>query len=113
MRGLWLLPALALLLAACEPKASDDAFGRRVRAYLLSHPEVLQEVAQRLDAKEAADLSAQADRAYDAHLAANGALFNKLSLGGTPAFIVGDKIILGEDMPAVDAAVRRERARKT
>jgi protein-disulfide isomerase len=231
--------ALALLVGACQPRASDDAaFGRRVRAYLLSHPEVLQEMAQRLDDQQAAkqtsdqkraqallpslrsaiehdprdfvanpngaitvtefydyrcphcadaapkvvslikanpdirfvfkempifgptsehaardalavkkgggdslglyqaymsarpleedaidpiarrdgaqpaDLSPAAARAYDAHLADTGALFNKLALGGTPAFIVGDQIILGEDMDAVDAAIRQQRARK-
>jgi protein-disulfide isomerase len=45
---------IALGLAACQPGVSDDAaFGQRVHAYLLSHPEVLQEVGQRLDAKQA------------------------------------------------------------
>jgi protein-disulfide isomerase len=236
----WPIAALALVLAACQPRASDDAaFGKRVRAYLLGHPEVLQEVAQRLDAKQDAeqmsaekraeallpslrsaverdprdfvanpagaitvtefydyrcphcadaapkvlalihdhpdvrfvfkempifgptsehaaraalavrkdggdslglyqafmsakplqdddidqlarakgarpqDLSPAADRAYDAQMADTGALFNKLALGGTPAFIVGDHIILGEDMPAVDAAIQQQRSRKT
>jgi protein-disulfide isomerase len=238
MRRLFVWAALGLSLAACDSQTSDAAFGKRVRAYLLSHPEVLQEMAQRLDAKQAAeqlseqkraeallpslrskverdprdfvanpggritvtefydyrcphcadaapkvldlirnnpdvrvvfkempifgptsehaaraalavkkdggdslglyqaymsarplqddvidqlallkgagaqDISATADRAYDAHLADNGALFNKLSLGGTPAFIVGDQIILGEDMDAVNAAVKQQRAKK-
>jgi protein-disulfide isomerase len=230
---------LALTLAACDSRTSDEAFGRRVRAYLLSHPEVLQEVAQRLDARQDAeqlsaqkraeallptlrpaierdardfvanpagaitvtefydyrcphcadaapkvlqlirdhpdvrfvfkempifgptsehaaraalavkkdggdslglyqafmsakplqdaaidqlarekganpeDLSPTAVRAYDAHMADTGALFNKLSLNGTPAFIVGDQIILGEDMAAVDAAIQQQRGKKS
>jgi protein-disulfide isomerase len=239
MRRLWPLALLlGLTLAACDSKTSDEAFGQRVRAYLLSHPEVLQEVAQRLDARQAADqasdqkraeallpslrskverdprdfvanpngritvtefydyrcphcadaapkvvslirdnpdvrfvfkempifgptsehaaraalavrkdggdslglyqafmsarplqddaidplarekgaagqdLSAAADRAYDAQMADTGVLFNRLALGGTPAFIVGDHIILGEDMDAVNAAVRQERGKK-
>lgn len=238
MRRLWVWAAVGLALASCDSKSSDEAFGRRVRAYLLSHPEVLQEVGQRLDAKLAVeqlsdqkraeallpglrpaverdprdfvanpdgkitvtefydyrcphcanaapkvialiranpdvrfvfkempifgptsehaaraalavrkdggdslglyqafmaahslqddeidqmargkgakpdDLSPTAFRPYDAHLAANGVLFNKLALGGTPAFIVGDKIILGEDMDAVNTAVRQQRAKK-
>jgi protein-disulfide isomerase len=49
----WL--ASLLVLGACQAKTPDDAaFGQKVRAYLLGHPEVLQEVAQRLDAKAAA-----------------------------------------------------------
>jgi protein-disulfide isomerase len=60
----------------------------------------------------AQDLSAAADRAYDAQMADTGVLFNRLALGGTPAFIVGDHIILGEDMDAVNAAVRQERGKK-
>ncbi|MBV8594401.1 MAG: DsbA family protein, partial [Caulobacteraceae bacterium] len=46
------LAAAATLLAACDAgPASDEAFGRRVRAYLLVHPEVLQEAMQRLQTK--------------------------------------------------------------
>ena len=48
------LTLATLALAGCQPTAPDDAaFGQRVRAYLLSHPEVLQEVGQRLEAKQA------------------------------------------------------------
>ena len=57
-RGLSVL-AIALaaaLLTGCQDKAANDAaFGQRVRAYLLAHPEVLQESARRLDAKLAED----------------------------------------------------------
>lgn len=229
---------LVLALAACGARTTDDeAFGRHVRAYLLAHPEVLQEVGQRLDAKLAAaeesdqrraetllprlrsaverdprdfvanpngavtvtefydyrcphcvdaapkvlaliranpdvrlvfkempifgptsehaaraalavkkaggdsldlyqafmtarplddttidqiahqkgalpkDLDPASDAATTAkaQLADTRALFEKLALGGTPAFIVGDQIILGEDMAAVDAAVAKAR----
>jgi protein-disulfide isomerase len=47
-----LLIAAALALAGCQRQ--DEAFGAKVRAYLLEHPEVLQEVAQKLDEKEKA-----------------------------------------------------------
>jgi protein-disulfide isomerase len=235
--GRWAFVMLALTLSACQGQVSDDqAFGKRVRAYLLDHPEVLQEVAQRLDAKMAANEAAEQRRAealvpsvrgaverdprdfvanpggsitvtefYDyrcphcanaapkvlalihdnpdvrfvfkempifgptsehaaraalavkkaggdsigfystamashalddmtidrlalakgaraadiapsadssAHLAQTAALFAKLNLGGTPAFIVGDHIYLGEDnMAALNAAIARARAR--
>lgn len=51
------LPALAALAAAaialtsCQ-KTEDAAFGAKVRAYLLAHPEVLEEMAVRLREKE-------------------------------------------------------------
>ena len=45
-----LLVLLALGLAACEPR-SDAEFGARVRAYLLEHPEVLQEAYEKLEEK--------------------------------------------------------------
>ena len=47
------------------------------------------------------------------HIAETYALFNKLALGGTPAFIIGDDIVYGEDMDAVEAAVRRAEAGAT
>jgi protein-disulfide isomerase len=54
------------LAAACHAQApespSDIAFGQRVRAYLLNHPEVMQEVFERLQAKEEAE-KAQGARA--------------------------------------------------
>jgi protein-disulfide isomerase len=40
-----------LALSACEKKP-DDAFGQQVRAYLLAHPELLQEMAVKLQEKE-------------------------------------------------------------
>jgi protein-disulfide isomerase len=244
MRGLRLaalgLTALALLACQKSPATGDDAFGQKVRAYLLAHPEVLREVSQKLEAKDAADevaarhkaiaslpalrkaverdphdfvanpggtitlteffdyrcphcvnvapkvvalikahpdvrvvfkempifgplsehaaraalavkmgggnylglyqsfmaarpledstvdrvalaegakpadLTGAAAAAAQAQLVRNAALFNKLDLGGTPAFIIGDQIILGEDMEAVNAAVAKaEAARKT
>ncbi|HEY2051301.1 MAG TPA: DsbA family protein [Caulobacteraceae bacterium] len=57
-----------------------------------------------------ADLAPAAARQDDAHLAANAALFNKLDLEGTPAFIVGNQFVLGDDMKALDAAVASARA---
>ena len=47
--------AFGVTLAACQPGSGDAAFGQRVRAYLLAHPEVIQESARRLQAKYAAD----------------------------------------------------------
>ena len=42
-----------MLLGACAPKP-DKAFGDKVRAYLLEHPEVLLEVSAKLEQKQAA-----------------------------------------------------------
>lgn len=45
---------LALALAGCQ-KADDAAFGKRVHDYLLAHPEVIQEAAQKLQEKQVAE----------------------------------------------------------
>ncbi len=220
-----------MAVTACQPSALDDAaFGRRIRAYLLAHPEVIQESAQRLQARFAADDDAaqRAGRALiprlraaiehdpadavanpngrvtvtefydyrcphcvnaapkvvnlirthpdvrfvfkespifgptsdhaaraalavkaaggdslafyrnlmtagplddatidrlarqqgvitvpktDPHLAATAALFQKLALGGTPAFIIGDEVVYGEDMDAVAADIAKAEAK--
>jgi protein-disulfide isomerase len=53
-----------LTLGACERTAAeDDAFGARVRAYLLSHPEVIQEAVDKLQQKADADEAAAQDKA--------------------------------------------------
>ena len=57
-----LLPALAagaLALSACN-KVDDAAFDARVHAYLLAHPEVIQEAIDKLQAKQEAQSAAQA-----------------------------------------------------
>jgi protein-disulfide isomerase len=66
---LLILPLAALALSACEPK-SDPVFGAKVRAYLLEHPEVLQEVVDKLQEKQAAEKLAQASQALRKNRAA-------------------------------------------
>lgn len=58
----------------------------------------------------AAALQARPTAEAAAHLAQTADLFNQLSLRGTPAFIVGDHIIIGENMAAVNADIARARA---
>ncbi|HEY9219722.1 MAG TPA: DsbA family protein [Phenylobacterium sp.] len=48
------MAATSLSLSACE-RVSDDAFGQKVRTYLLAHPEVLLEAQARLQEKQAAE----------------------------------------------------------
>jgi len=58
-RRLALIAVAAVALSACQQGAqSDQAFGERVRAYLLAHPEVLEEASQQLQVNE--DAKAQA-----------------------------------------------------
>jgi len=57
---------LALALAACQP-ADDAAFGQRVRAYLLEHPEVLEEAIRKLDENRAAAAGQAQVKALAAH----------------------------------------------
>lgn len=52
--------AAAVALGACNRTATDDtAFGDRIHAYLIAHPEVIQEAAEKLQQKQEA--AAQAD----------------------------------------------------
>jgi protein-disulfide isomerase len=52
----------------------------------------------------------QAAAAATRQIAETSALFTKLALGGTPAFIIGNQIVYGEDMDAVNADVAKARA---
>jgi protein-disulfide isomerase len=70
--------------------------------------ETIDQIALRFGAR-ASDL--RSHPAADTQLARTTALFNKLDLGGTPAFIVGDVIIPGEDMDAVSAAIAKARGK--
>lgn len=63
-----LAAAAALSLSGCQ-KAEDEAFGQRVRAYLLEHPEVLQEVAEKLQEKQQVELAKASAAALDRHRA--------------------------------------------
>jgi protein-disulfide isomerase len=70
-------PLIALSLfafagAGCHAQSSpesaaDKAFGAKVRAYLLAHPEVIQEAVDKLQAKETAAKDAEARTAVAAH----------------------------------------------
>jgi protein-disulfide isomerase len=70
-------PLIALSLfafagAGCQAQstsesAADKAFGAKVRAYLLTHPEVIQEAVDKLQAKETAAKDAEARVAVEAH----------------------------------------------
>ena len=55
--------ALAAVMALGGCQESDEAFGKRVQAYLLEHPEVLREASLKLQQKDQAD---QAKAALDA-----------------------------------------------
>jgi protein-disulfide isomerase len=66
------LSMVALAGAGCHAQSSpesaaDKAFGAKVRAYLLAHPEVIQEAVDKLQAKETAAKDAEARAAVAAH----------------------------------------------
>jgi protein-disulfide isomerase len=63
---------LTIGLAACSPaKMEDKAFGQKVRAYLLEHPELLQEMSDRLQQKQ---------RSQEAAVAKAGIKKNRMAL---------------------------------
>ena len=99
--------------ALAVKKAGGDALGLYA-AFMATHPlddAAINRIARQKGAQPA-DLAAAGDSDVAAHLAATASLFTKLSLDGTPAFIVGDEIILGEDLDAVTAAVAKTRAKR-
>jgi hypothetical protein len=53
---------VGILLGGCSPAKPDKAFGDKVRAYLLEHPEVLLEVSAKLEEKQAPKLAETAAR---------------------------------------------------
>src|SRR3954469_6326699 len=57
------LAIASLTLAGCDQAKPDKAFGEKVRAYLLEHPEVLMEASQKLQEKQAAQQTASAQKA--------------------------------------------------
>ncbi|WP_305307124.1 DsbA family protein [Phenylobacterium sp.] len=63
------LCASALALSACD-RASDAAFGDRVRAYLLEHPEVIEEAVQKLGQKREIEAAQAATSAIETQRAA-------------------------------------------
>jgi len=64
-RTLLTLIVAAMALAACGD--NDQAFDNRVHAYLLSHPEVIQEVEAKLQARQQAQADAAAMALIDSH----------------------------------------------
>jgi protein-disulfide isomerase len=57
------LAVAGLTLAGCNQAKPDKAFGEKVRAYLLEHPEVLMEASQKLQEKQAAQQAASSQKA--------------------------------------------------
>lgn len=57
------LAVSGLVLAGCDQAKPDKAFGEKVRAYLLEHPEVLMEASQKLQEKQASQQAASAQKA--------------------------------------------------
>ena len=59
--------AAAGLTACSQANGQDEAFGQKVRAYLLEHPEVLEEAIRALDAKRSAEAAADQTKALAAN----------------------------------------------
>jgi protein-disulfide isomerase len=57
------LAITGLTLAGCDQSKPDKAFGEKVRAYLLEHPEVLMEASEKLQEKQAAQEAVSSQKA--------------------------------------------------
>jgi protein-disulfide isomerase len=80
---------LTVSAAGCaEARKGDDAFGAKVKAYLMAHPEVIQEAMESLEAKRQAEETLKARKSIGEHKAE---LFSKSgdpSLGSGPITVV-------------------------
>ncbi|MGH6955111.1 MAG: DsbA family protein [Caulobacteraceae bacterium] len=94
--------------AALAAKAQGKDYLGLYEAFMATHPLTDEEI-DRLAAAKGVDLAAMnapAEVARDqAHLADTARLAEKLSIDGTPGFIVGDTIVHGEDYDALTAAI--------
>jgi protein-disulfide isomerase len=59
LRSILTAAAAGLLLSACNADADDAAFGQKVRAYLLAHPEVLEEALTKLQETKTANAASE------------------------------------------------------
>src|SRR5437764_12947414 len=103
----------AAFAALAVKRAGGDYLGL-YSAYMSARPldeTAIERIAREKGAPPAAPVGV-ADPGTKAQLAQTASLFTKLALEGTPAFIVGDRIILGEDMAAVNAAVAAARLKR-
>ncbi len=58
-----IVASVAMAVAGCTKAAEDPAFGDKVRAYLLAHPEVIQEAVEKLQEKKDAEAATAAKAA--------------------------------------------------
>lgn len=66
LRLIALAATSAIALAGCQ-KVDDQVFGQRVRAYLLEHPEVIQEAVEKLQEKQQAEAAKAAQAGLAKH----------------------------------------------
>ena len=100
----------AAYAALAVKKAGGDYLGL-YQAFMSAHPlddDAIDRIAIAKGAR-AADIVPAA--ANTAQLAATSTLFDKLALDGTPGFVVGNQILAGEDMVALQNAI--DNARRT
>jgi protein-disulfide isomerase len=96
--------------AAMAVKADGGDYLGLYQAFMATHPLDDAAINRIAIAKGAKSADLAPNVLNQAHLLDTAHLFNRLALGGTPAFIVGDDIIAGEDMDAVEASIAKARA---
>ncbi len=87
-----LIAALSLSVASAagcaEARKGDDAFGAKVKAYLIAHPEVIQQAMESLEAKRQAEESLRAQKSIGEHKAELIQKAGDPSLGSGPITVV-------------------------
>jgi len=99
--------------AALAVKKSDGDYLGLYQAFMAARPLDDASIDSLAIAKGARRADMTPGSASTAQLAATSALFDKLALDGTPGFVVGNHILTGEDMVALEAAIDKARVERT
>jgi protein-disulfide isomerase len=99
----------AAYAALAVKKAGGDYLGL-YQTFMATHPLDVGAIDSIAVAKGAHKADMAPGSANTAQLAATSALFDKLALDGTPGFVVGNRIMAGDDMVALGAAIDKARA---
>ena len=98
--------------AALAVKKDGGDYLGLYQAFMTARPlddAAIDRIAQQKGARAITLISSDEANAANAQIADITKLFNQLALGGTPAFIVGDQIIPGEDVDAVREEINKLR----
>lgn len=109
MKELPILSPVSTVAAKLALAAKDQGKYTAVHRALMTERALDQAAVDRIARANGVDLTRQNAAAVDKHIADVAALAERVRVGGTPAFIIGDQMIAGADMAAVRTAIEAVR----